>query len=129
MIHSGIPYCKGPAQFNAIALLVIQNVLVDESRKQMTQKRGGMQNVLADGAVQPARQKPKISLAIDDVLRRLKMIDPRKAEVVRRRFFGGLTWQETAASLKISMTTAKKEWLEAKVWLRGHLAPMRGWSR
>jgi RNA polymerase sigma factor (TIGR02999 family) len=118
MIHTGISYCKHPAQFNATASRVIKNILVDESRKQMTQKRGGgVQNAV----VQPSQLKPRILRALDEVLRRLKKIHPRKAEVVRLRFFSGLTWQETAEALGISMTTAKKEWFETRHWLRGHL--------
>jgi len=60
--------------------------------------------------------------AVDDALRELETLDPRQAQIVELRFFGGLTIEEIATLLKISPATVKREWTVAKLWLRKALA-------
>ena len=65
-------------------------------------------------------------MALDDALQRLGSIDPRKAQIVELRYFGGLTVEETAAFLDLSPITIKREWLKAKAWLYNELRQENG---
>jgi RNA polymerase sigma factor (sigma-70 family) len=67
--------------------------------------------------------KSEIDLAaVDEAVRELEALDPRQAQIVELRFFGGLTIEEIAATLHISPTTVKREWTVAKLWLRQNLS-------
>ncbi len=60
--------------------------------------------------------------AIDAALTRLARLDPRQAQIVEMRYFGGLTIEETAQALEISDATVKREWTAARAWLRRELS-------
>lgn len=60
-------------------------------------------------------------LIVDQALTKLEQLDPRQAEIVELRFFGGLSVEETAAALDLSEKTVKREWAMARAWLRGEL--------
>ena len=62
-------------------------------------------------------------LALDEALDRLSVMDPRLAEVVENRYFGGLTTRETAEAMQISTATVEREWVAARAWLRRELSP------
>ena len=64
----------------------------------------------------PSGPDPEL-VALDDALNTLAELDPRKAKVVELRFFGGLSWAETAEVLKVSPNTVRRDWGVAKVWL------------
>ncbi len=64
--------------------------------------------------------------AVDDALRELEALDPRQAQIVELRFFGGLTIEEIARLLEISTATVKREWAVAKLWLRQALSQQKG---
>ena len=64
--------------------------------------------------------QPEI-LALNDAIAELEVRDPRAAQLVKLRFFVGMTVEEAAASLEISVTTARTDWTYAKTWLRGEL--------
>ncbi|HEY3936621.1 MAG TPA: sigma-70 family RNA polymerase sigma factor [Bryobacteraceae bacterium] len=106
------------AHFFAVAARVMRNILVDHARAGARQKRGGgAQHIALDEAVVfgPA---PTPELAdLDESLRRLEMHDARKAKVVELLFFGGLTYEETAAAIGISEATVHRELKMAKAWL------------
>ena len=61
-------------------------------------------------------------VAVDEALKRLAAVDPRKSEVVELRFFGGLTVEETAAALRVSEETVMRDWKLAKAWLLRELS-------
>jgi RNA polymerase sigma factor (TIGR02999 family) len=65
----------------------------------------------------PAREPTESLLALDDALRRLETMDPRRSKVVECRFFGGLTVEETAAAIGVSPRTVKRDWAVAQAWL------------
>jgi RNA polymerase sigma factor (TIGR02999 family) len=104
--------------FFAVASQLMRRILVDFARNRGTWKRGsGMREVsLADAAEVGASVAPDL-VALDDALESLAKIDPRKANVVELRFFGGLSLEETAEVLGVSVDTIGRDWNTAKAWL------------
>lgn len=109
--------------FYAVAARVMRNILVDYAKGAARQKRGGgAKHVSLDEAVLvDASSAPELS-DLDESLKRLEVLDERKARVVELLFFGGLTYQETAAALEISEATVHRELKMAKAWLFRDLA-------
>ena len=106
------------AHFIGIAARLMRRVLVDHARSRGSRKRGG------DAAQVPldyARlATPELSvdvIAVDRALEAFAQIDPRKSQIVELRFFGGLSVEETADVLGISVKTVKRDWQVAKLWL------------
>ena len=104
--------------FFALAAKMIRQILVDHARRQHRLKRGGgVETVtLVEAHSLGLAQGPDL-LAVDEALKRLEALDPRKAAVVELRFFGGLTLDETADQLGISAETVGREWRRARAWL------------
>jgi RNA polymerase sigma factor (TIGR02999 family) len=106
------------SHFFAISGQLMRRVLVDEARKRQAQKRGGTVVRLSfEQALVISPDRDQELLALDEALERLTLVAPRKSRVVELRFFGGLSIEETAAALKISTDTVKREWRTAKLWL------------
>jgi RNA polymerase sigma factor (TIGR02999 family) len=115
------------AQFFAVAAQVMRRVLVDHARSKNAAKREGSQQKLAlDEAVGFANNKESNKefdvLALEEALSSLENLDPRQAKIVELRFFGGLSIDEAAHVLKISVTTVKREWTVAKAWFHRELS-------
>jgi RNA polymerase sigma factor (TIGR02999 family) len=108
--------------FFAVASRAMRRVLVDHSRRKQAQKRGaGWQRLDAtEAAIVPLRDAEEL-LALDQALDRLEGLDPRQARIVELRYFGGLTEEETADVLDISVRTVKREWSVARAWLFAEL--------
>jgi RNA polymerase sigma factor (TIGR02999 family) len=101
----------------------MRQILVDSARSRQAVKRGGeMPRVELQEALAAAGQPGADLVAIDDALNALAVIDPRKSQVVELRFFGGLSVQETAEVLKVSVATVHRDWRLAKSWLRRELS-------
>src|SRR5688572_25648846 len=113
------------AHFFAMSSRVMRRVLVDCARARGYQKRGaGAQKVtLAEERVGGAQPVADI-VALDEALEALAMIDPRKGQVVEMRYFGGLSIEETAEALGVSVRTVKRDWTMAKLWLRRELTDL-----
>ena len=108
--------------FFAVAAQLMRRVLVDEARKRRFQKRGGDAiRVTLDDASVAAPQREIDLIALDEALDALARLAPRKCRVVELRFFGGLTIEETAAVLNVSIDIVKREWRTAKLWLHREL--------
>lgn len=110
------------AHFFAIAAGMMRRILVDYARSQSRQKRGAgaIQISLSEaGILSPSETESLLDL--DLALEKLTRLDPRKAHVVECRYFGGLTSEEVAEVLKISLTTVERDWSIAKAWLRREL--------
>ena len=106
------------AHFLAVAAQLMRRVLVDFARERRSQKRGGdwRQVTLDEGLILGG--EPSVDLiALDEALRRLGALDPRKVQVVEMRFFGGLSLEDTAAVLGVSTDTIGRDWNAAKAWL------------
>jgi RNA polymerase sigma factor (TIGR02999 family) len=107
--------------FLALAARHMRRILVDSARARRYQKRGGgAVNVTFDEGLAVSDRGPDL-VALDDALDVLALHDERKARVVELRFFGGLTNEEIAAALEISMDTVTRDWQMAKLWLRREL--------
>jgi RNA polymerase sigma factor (TIGR02999 family) len=113
--------------FFAFAAHLIRRILVDHARLRRRAKRGGdLQRItLSEVDVQSFPQNPDL-VALDDALKALGSLDPRKAAVVEMRFFAGLSLEETADQLGISAETVGREWRRAKAWLYEELRPAEG---
>ena len=106
------------AHFFAISAKLMRQILVDYARSQNAQKRGGeFRQVSLDEASLFAPRPDADLVEMDDALTALAQVDPRKAQVVELRFFGGLSLEETAEALKISADTVWRDWDLAKGWL------------
>ena len=111
------------AHFFAVSAQLMRRILVDAARAHLADKRGGgFAHVYLDESRDASPQRSEDLLALDDALNALEEIDPRKARVVELRFFSGLSMEETAEALKISVPTAKRDWKLAKAWLTRELA-------
>lgn len=106
------------AHFFAMSARVMRRVLVDFARAHRNEKRGGgAPKVTFDEALLPARKAGDDIGALDDALRALAVVHPRKSDVVELRYFGGLSLEETAEALHVSVDTVKRDWRFAKLWL------------
>jgi RNA polymerase sigma factor (TIGR02999 family) len=106
------------AHFFAIAARTMRRILVDHARSQFAEKRVGAhlrQPILEDIDIEATT--PESIVAIDELLDRLKEINPRAGELVELRFFGGLTEAETAEVLGVSRSTMTRDWRFARLWL------------
>ena len=110
------------AHFFAMASRLMRRILVDAARAKGYQKRNaGGQKVSLDEAVAVSATPSQNFVALDDALNALEAVDPRKCKVVEMRFFGGMTVEETAAALHLSVGTIKQDWRLAKAWLAREL--------
>jgi RNA polymerase sigma factor (TIGR02999 family) len=104
--------------FLALASKAMRHVLIDHARAKGRDKRsGGRHRVELDEAIGATQERGLDLLALDEALAALERLDPQRASLVEMRFFGGLTLDEAAHILGISVSTAKREWVAAKVWL------------
>jgi len=107
------------AHFRALASLAMRHILVDRARERSTHKRGGVRRpVTLDEGSMAVEDQAEALLQLNDALERLAMVDPRLAQVVDCRFFGGLTEQETAEALELTTRTVQRDWVKARVLLR-----------
>jgi RNA polymerase sigma factor (TIGR02999 family) len=113
------------AHFFAMASRLMRRVLVDAARARGADKRGrSIVKVSIDEArgVDSRQDEEPDLLALDEALTALEVADERKARVVELRFFGGLTVEETAAVLDLSVETIARDWRFAKLWLRREIS-------
>jgi RNA polymerase sigma-70 factor (ECF subfamily) len=123
LIHTPHVRWQDRAHFFAVCAQLMRRVLVDYARSRGYMKRGGgLQPMSLDKVPYVSPEVCADILAIDGALTTLAGVDPRKANVVELRFFGGLTVQETAEALKVSQDTVLRDWRLAKVWLRRELS-------
>lgn len=106
------------AHFFAMAARLMRRILVDYARSRNYLKRGGgAQMVSLDEAADVSEERGADLVALDDALNALASFDRRKSQVVEMRFFGGLTVEETAEALQVSIGTVMRDWRIAKAWL------------
>ena len=109
--------------FFAVSAVAMRQIVVDHARRKARQKRGGDQILVPlDQVAEPAARDAKDLIDLDDALARLAALEPRLVKVVECRYFAGLSEEETAAALGVSVRTAQREWYKARAWLRGELA-------
>lgn len=110
--------------FFAVSAIAMRQIVVDYARRRRRQKRGGdMVRVPFDDAVDAVSVAADHALEINDALDRLAAHDQRLARVVECRFFAGLSEEDTAEALGLSLRTTQREWFKARAWLRAELQP------
>jgi RNA polymerase sigma factor (TIGR02999 family) len=106
------------AHFFGIAARLMRQILVDYARKRQYAKRGGHAlQVSLDEAAIVAQESSAEMIALDDALNALAGIAPEQSRIVELKFFGGLTIEETAEVMKLSVDKVKRDWSMAKTWL------------
>ena len=108
-------------QFYAVASRMMRRVLVDHARATRTQKRAALRIELDDNAASATPSVVDV-LAVDAALKELALEDARQAQLVELRFFAGLTLEEAASALSVSLPTAKRDWRFARAWLARRLS-------
>jgi len=105
--------------FFAAAAEAMRRILVERARHKRSVKAGGEHRRLELADIVPAAAGPDLDLlALDEALERLALEDQRKADLVKLRFFAGLTIEEAARVLGVSISTADNDWAYARCWLR-----------
>ncbi len=111
------------AHFFAVCARIMRGILVDAARARGSAKRGGgTPRVNLDDVPNLTSERDRELVAIDDALKVLAEMDPRKARVIELRFFGGLSVEETAGVLKLSPQSVMRDWKLAKAWLMRELS-------
>ena len=109
------------AAFSPLRRKPMRRILIDSALRKGAQKRGGgYERQDLDVVWEPPPDDRM--LALDEALEKLAAIDPRKAELVELRYFGGLTSEQAAAVLGISPTTADRDWAFARAWLKAEMS-------
>jgi len=122
LVRTGGIRCENRAHFLALCSQIIRRILVDHARRRGFAKRGGdALRVPLDDVLLVAQARGIEVLALDEALDTLARIDGRKGRVVELRYFGGLSIEETANVLGVSVDTAKRDWRMARAWLIAEL--------
>lgn len=107
------------AHFFGAAAEAMRRILIERARRRLTVKRGANPEKVAWDEIElsaPVADDDQL-LAVDEALAKFAQLDPRKAELVKLRFFVGMTYEEAAAALNIAVPTAKQWWAYARAWL------------
>jgi RNA polymerase sigma factor (TIGR02999 family) len=112
------------AHFFGIAAQVMRRILMDHARKHTAEKRGGDADKLPleEEILVVSHEKSADLIALDDALQTLAEFDEQKAKIVELRYFGGLSIEETAEVMGVSVPTINRQWRMAKAWLHAELA-------
>ncbi len=121
---NGAEHWNSRGHFFAAAAEAMRRILVEQARHKRRLKHGGggRWRVDLDSACLVAEPRSPDLIAVDEALTKLTEIEPIKAELVKLRFFAGLTMPEAAAALGISLATAERSWTFARSWLYAELA-------
>ncbi len=123
LIDASQVHWQNRAHFFAVSAQLMRRILVDFARSRNYQKRGGgAQQISLDEAAEVAAGRSADVLALDEALTRLAALNLRQAQVVELRYFGGLSEEETAEALKVSLRTVQRDWNFARVWLHRELS-------
>ena len=113
---------QNKAHFVAVAANQMRRILVDHARRRNAFKRGGEFHILTlNDEIDKAADETTELIELDDALNELAKMDAVKAQIVEMRYFGGLTMEEVAEVLGVSVITVKRHWKMTKAWLYGRL--------
>ena len=118
-----VQHWNNRGHFFAAAAEAMRRILVESARKKRALIRGGDREKIDLNLVEPAA--PRVSddiLALNDALEKFEKLDPVRAELVKLRYFAGLTMEQSAESLSISLATAHRYWKYARAWLHQEIA-------
>lgn len=123
MIGADDPSWNSRGHFFAAAAQAMRQILVEQVRRKSSLKRGGeFQRAHIDAEELAIAMPSEDILALDEALKKLEVQDPRKAKLVNLRFFAGLTMEEAAEALEISVPTAERDWRFVKALLHAQLS-------
>ncbi|MDF1836758.1 MAG: ECF-type sigma factor [Planctomycetota bacterium] len=121
--EDAVAQCAEQEHFFALASQAMRRILVDHARAQGADKRGGNWKRVTLSLDPATEEAPVIDvIALHEALDSLNAASPRQAKVVELRFFGGLSIEEVAGVLKLSISTVVREWRVAQAWLLARLA-------
>jgi RNA polymerase sigma factor (TIGR02999 family) len=123
LVGTGVePYWDNRRHFFAAAAVAMRRILVENARRKQAYKRGGGRERLDLDAEALVAPEPNLDLlALDTALERLAEHDPLKAKLVELRYFAGLSGDQAAAVLGLSPSSADRQWVFARAWLRRQL--------
>jgi RNA polymerase sigma factor (TIGR02999 family) len=110
------------AHFFALAGQLMRRILVENARRHNLKRGGGVHHISLDETAVLDRERGPELVALDDALNALGRRDPRKVQVVEMCYFGGLSMEETAEVLNVSLITVRRDWSAARIWLYRELA-------
>lgn len=118
LIDSSRVNWQNRTHFFAMAARLMRRILVDFARTRNSLKRGGgrIQITLDEGIEIPFEKETNL-VALDEALKNLENLNPRQSQVVELRYFGGLSEEEIAATLDVSVRTVRRDWSVARAWL------------
>lgn len=110
------------AHFFAIAAQAMRRILIDYARRRLAKKRGGGDPFITfDDSLMGGEQRAEDLILLDSALVRLRELSERQSLIVEYRFFGGLTHEEIAEVMQVSVPTVRRDWRLAKAWLAREL--------
>lgn len=113
---------QGRAHFLGVAAQAMRRILLDRARHRGAAKRGGdWKRITLNDRLIPGMESDDGLVAVDEALQRLAEVDPRQAQIVELRFFGGLSVEEVAEVLSVSKRSIEREWTMVRAWLRREL--------
>ncbi|MEO8129935.1 MAG: sigma-70 family RNA polymerase sigma factor [Bryobacteraceae bacterium] len=123
LVHYNRMRWQDRAHFFAVSAQVMRRILVEHARRKNLKRGAGVVHVSLDEAVIVGGDRETDLVALDDALKALAELDPRKVQVVEMHFFGGLQLQEIAEVLKVSEITVRRDLRTAKAWLYREMIP------
>ncbi len=106
------------SHFFGVTAKIMRHILIDHARRRHYAKHGGdARQVSLENAAVMSHQRAAELVALDEALDELAKLDPRKSRVVELRYFGGLSLEETAETLAVSLMTVRRDWRAARAWL------------
>jgi RNA polymerase sigma factor (TIGR02999 family) len=118
LVGQNRPHWQNRAHFFGIAAQIMRRILIDYARERLAAKRrGSAVRVLLDERIGATGPIDCEMLLLDQALNELAQLDPRQAQIVELRYFGGMTEQEVATVLSLSRATVTRDWQSARAWL------------
>ncbi len=114
---------KGATHFYAVSARMMRRILVDHARGKKRDKRGGgMDRIQLSDDLCVTKRNDEDVLAVDEAIKKLAALQPRQAQIVELRFFGGLSVAQVAETLGVSKRTVEADWTFLRAWLRRELS-------
>jgi len=124
LVDQSLPDWKSRSHFFGVAAQLMRQILVDSARERRAAKRDGGRQVTLSDSMAVVENGNLDVIALDEALRELERIDPRKSKIVELRFFAGLTVEETARMIEVSVATVHREIKMAETWLYRRLSAL-----
>jgi RNA polymerase sigma-70 factor, ECF subfamily len=122
LVDQSLPMFNSRTHFFGVAARIMRQVLVDFARAHRSEKRGAGLKSPLDDALHLAEEPRGELLDLHEALDRLAAFDARKAKVIEMRYFGGLTRDEVADAMQLTLATVKRDLMIGEAWLRRELA-------